>query len=351
MHGRVFNPFDPYRRTPVLAVVCALLIACGMYGQPAAAGRPVGIYQAPIASEDSTGALQDAMRAVLVRATGRLGAANDPALSALVMNAAHYVKSYQPRPDGGMDVVFDGAAIEQAIAAAGRSVWDSDRPFTLIVLSPQLTGTADNQARGILEQVAQRRGLPVSLVPLPLVDDAGNPLSRDALLQSARKLGGNAVLIGRSDVSAAPTGPPGASGSGAANGSTDDSMVLNGQWQWTLLTYFTDKSWTGPLDAGVNGAVDALARVEGGALPTIESDALVQVSGISTLADYAAVSQLLKEIPGANSAGLQSVDGTSATFRIRLRGGADAVQQALAGSQHFVRSGVANARLLYRYQP
>src|SRR5262249_20280991 len=78
-------------------------------------------------------ALQGARRQRLVRATRRRESADDPALASLVSNAPRYVKSYATGPRGEAQVVFDGVAIERAITAAGRSVWDRERPFTLVV--------------------------------------------------------------------------------------------------------------------------------------------------------------------------------------------------------------------------
>ena len=71
-----------------------------------------------------------------MRATGRTEAGADPALASIVADAAHYMQSSRTAQDGATRVVFDGAALATAITAAGRSLWDSSRPFTLVVLSP-----------------------------------------------------------------------------------------------------------------------------------------------------------------------------------------------------------------------
>jgi len=304
--------------------LCFVVLVALLTGAPAWAARPVRVYEVSIRTSDAATALQEGMREALVRATGRRDAGTDPALAALVTNTTRYVLSSRAA-DGGIQIVFDGAAIEREIVAAGRSVWDRERPFTLVVLSPPLSGSSADGARRSLEEVAESRGLPVSLVPMALTDAGGNELTPDAVLQNAQRLGGDAVLIGRAD--------PGAS---------------SGQWQWTLVTGLASESWTGALDAGVNGAADALARVQDAALPLTESDALVQVSGVATLTDYATVERLLSGLPGVRRAGLEEAQGAIATFRVLIRGGADAVQRALAGSTRLTRSGVADSRLLYQ---
>ena len=100
--------------------------------------------------------------------------------------------------DGATHIVFNAAALAAAISAAGRSTWDTNRPFTIVVLSPPPTGAAAEAAHRELDAAAEVRGLPVTLVPLPLVDASGAELTRDALLGAAQQLGGDAVLVGLS---------------------------------------------------------------------------------------------------------------------------------------------------------
>ncbi len=313
-------------RTSVLLLVSLALIL-GFAG-PVTAARPVRVYEATVRTPDAAAAAQEAMRQVLVRATGRRDAAGDPVFAPFIANAGRYVQSSRGLPDGSTSVVFDGAAIERDITASGRSVWDSERPFTIVVLNPPLTGAAADSARRSLEESAEGRGLPVSLVPMALTDANGSDLSNDAVLQNAQHLGGDAALVGRADTGAS-----------------------SAQWHWTLLTGFSSESWTGGFDAGVNGAADALARVQGSALPMPEAEALLEVTGVGTLNDYASVERILSELPGVRRSGLQEAEGTTATFRVLIRGGAEAVERALSASNRFTRTGVANGRLMYQYRP
>src|ERR1700745_2128738 len=100
---------------------------------PCEAARLVRVYEVDVEGQ-TPAALQEAMRQTLVRATGRRESAEDPALASLLSDAPRYVKTYGTGPRGEPQVVFDGAAIERAIGAAGRSVWERERPFTLVVL-------------------------------------------------------------------------------------------------------------------------------------------------------------------------------------------------------------------------
>jgi hypothetical protein len=303
-------------------------VLCCVLSSSVWAGRPVRVYEVDLKGGQTSASVQDAMREALVRATGRRESATDPALANLIAEAQNYVKGYGPVTRGQPQVIFDGAAVDRAIAAAGRSVWDRNRPFTLIVLYPPPSRAAEDGARAELEQTAIARGLPVTLVPLSPVDAAGNDLGRDALMQMAQRYGGDAVLVGRGDASAP-----------------------NAQLQWTLNTSFSSESWSGPLAAGVNGAVDTMAPAQGGSLAQIEAAARVEVEGVTTLTDYANVERLLESVPGVRRANVGAASGNVVVFDVLARGGGDAISHALAGSTHLVRSDASSARLAYQYRP
>lgn len=324
--------------TGLLGVLCCSLALVAW------AGRPVRVYDVTIRGGQSEAALEDAMREALVRATGRRESATDPVFSSLITRSGNYVKAYVPGPRGQTQVVFDGVAIERAIVAAGRSVWDQNRPFTLVMLSPALARAAQDAARTELERVAMQRGLPVTLLPLSPVDAAGNLMGHDALMQLAQRYGGDAVLVGRTD-------SPGATAGGDATAGTaeEGSVNFNGPWQWTLYTSFSNESWRGSLAAGIDGTVDELAAPQAAALSQTETNVRIDVEGVTSLADYAAVGRLLESIPGIRHAGVTAVDGTTASFELLVRGGATAVEQALSGSAHLLPRQPASTQLAYQY--
>ena len=291
------------------------------------AAREVRVYEVDVKGETTT-ALQEAMRQALVRATGRRESASDPALASLIEDAPKYVKSYSPGPRGETQVIFDRVAVERSIVAAGRSVWDSERPFTLVVLYPPPNHADGDAARGALEQEAASRGLLISVIPLAIVDANGAELGREALLAMAHRYGGDEMLIGRSD-----TGAP------------------TGQWQWTLYTGFSSESWSGPLAAGIDNTVDLLVPAQGGSLAQAEAKVSVEVDGVGSLTDYANVQRMLESVPGVRGANIARAAGNTITFDVTARGGSDALDRALAGSAHLVRAGTANAHLLYQYNP
>jgi Uncharacterized protein conserved in bacteria (DUF2066) len=305
----------------------AWLIFCAI-SCDAWAGRPVRVYEVDLKAGQSPASVQDAMREVLVRATGRRESATDPALASIISDAQTYVKGYSTPPRAQPQVSFDGVAVERAIVAAGRSAWDRNRPFTLVVLYPSLARAAEDAARAELDQAAIVRGLPITVVPLSPVDAAGNDLTRDAFMQMGQRYGGDAVLVGRSD-----------------------SGTANGQWQWTLHTSFSSESWSGSLNAGINGAVDNMAPAQGGSLAQIEAAARVEIGGVATLTDYANVQRLLESAPGVRRVNVSAATGSVVMFDVVARGGGDAISHALAGSARLSRSDASSARLAYQYRP
>ena len=288
------------------------------------AGRPVRVYEVELKGGQSSASVQDAMREALVRATGRRESATDPALASIISSAETFVKGSPSKSQ----VVFDGAAVERAIVAAGRSTWDPVRPFTLVVLYPPLPRPADDAARAELDQGAIARGLPITVVPLSPVDASGNDLSREALMQMAQRYGGDAVLVGRSNAGNA-----------------------NGQLQWTLYTNFSSESWSGPLSAGINGAVDNLAPAQGGSLSQIEATARVEINGVANLTDYANVQRLLESAPGVRRVNVSAASGNVAMFDVVARGGGDALSHSLTGTSHLAQQEASSARLAYQYRP
>ena len=308
---------------PVLAV---LLIVCGVLPASSWALRPVHVYEVAL-EQQSPSALQNAMRAALVRATGRRESADDPALAGLVADAARYVQSYSNGAHGEPQVVFDAAAVARAIETAGRGLWARERPFTLVVLYPP-PGRADAEAaRADLERAATERGLPISVIPLTVVDGAGNALGGEQLLQSAQRYGADQVLVGRAD-----------------------SAVPPGQLQWTLYTRAESPTWSGSLSEGIDHTVDLLAPPPGLAAAA-EAATRVRVEGVSGLADCAGAERVLQSIPGVRRAELAEVDASSATFAVEVAGGSAALERELTGSTRLTRIAASGGPLVYRYQP
>ena len=313
------------------ALDCSLGLLLTITGRFAAgnawAGRPVRVYEVDVAERSGT-ALQEAMRQALVRATGRREAADDPALSGIVADASKYVAGYASGPRGESQVVFDGPAVQQAITAAGRSTWDLERPFTLVVLDPARARAQADAARTELERVAAERGLPISLVPMATTDAAGKPLTGEQLMAAAQRFGAEQLLVGRGE----PPAPEAA-------------------LEWTLYARGASESWSGPLASGIDHTVDHLAPLQAGTAVAAEGEARIEIEGVRTLTDYATVTRLLQTTPGVRKANLLAAEPASLVFAVTVPGGAAGLEQALAGQTHLAHTGSAAGRTLFHYQP
>jgi len=321
----VLNPVTANRR--VRGLLLSLAAACCVLPPAAWGGRPVRVYEVDLAERSGT-AIQEAMRQALVRATGRREAADDPALARIIADAPQYVQNYATGPRGESQVVFDSAAVQQAISAAGRSAWDGDRPFTLVVLDPPRTRAQAESARIELERAAAARGLPISLIPLELNDGTGKPLGAAALLEAARRYGGDEILVGRSE-----------------------SAAADAPLQWTLYAPGGSETWSGPLAAGIDHTVDQLVPLPPGAASQAEAAARVEVEGVRSLSDYATVGRLLAATPGVRRVNILSADPGSVVFDVMVRGGAAGLEQALGSATHLVPAGGSAGRTVLRYQP
>src|SRR6202008_2143927 len=112
--------------------------------------------------------------------------------------------------------------------AAGRSIWPSERPLLLIVLTGgPATGAFETrrQVEGALDAAGNRRGQPIRVarpeaLSLPSLGD----IPGDAAFVAAQRLGADAVIVGYGD--AVPTG---------------------GTWRWSLHAAGINESWNGTL--------------------------------------------------------------------------------------------------------
>jgi hypothetical protein len=389
INGAIKHFRMPCRQTTAKSLVreALLLAACAALPAAAWAARPVPVFQVHVTGQ-SAPAVQQAMRAALVRATGRRESASDPVFGGLIADAPKYVQGYDRGPQGELQVVFNAAAVDKTIVALDRSVWDPSRPFTLVVLypAPDRTDQATDQAG--LEQAAEERGLPISIVPLPVADGSGNLLRREALLEMAHRYGAEQLLVGRPPVTvtasaAGATAPgngplatgvapsvaavPGESPPGATQASSAAASAPGAAqaWQWALYTDFTTQRWSGALTSGIDDTVDLLAPPAGAAAASAPGTTEVQIDGVSSLADYANIELMLGAVPGVSRANVRQVSGDSVLFDLTVRGGSVTIDRALSSSPSFTRIGSANgedgtaarerapsgAALVYRYRP
>lgn len=304
-------------RTFTVSFIACTLLA---FAVPAAATRQVHLFEANASSQTEPAVqAQAALRVVLVRATGSRDAANDPALAGVLAQAQTYVIATRPGVSGGAStIVFDAAALERDIVAAGRTVWGSDRPVLLIVLTGgPATGVFETrrQVESALDAAGNRRGQPIMVMrPEALSLPTTGDIPAEAALAAAQRLRADGVMIGYGD--AVPNG---------------------GTWRWALNAAGVSETWNGTIEDGLNGAADVFARnaVAYAAMP--EVSILVEIEGVPTLKDYARVAQILGEAGGVRGVQLAEAAGSRATFLVVTRGGADVLVGSLSGGAQFER--------------
>ncbi|HUQ12638.1 MAG TPA: DUF2066 domain-containing protein [Steroidobacteraceae bacterium] len=318
------------RSTIVSFIAVAVLLAAN----PASATRQVRVYETNVSAHtDPAVQAQAGLRVVLVRATGERNAANDPALAGLLAKAQQYVIGTQPARGGALTLFFDAAALERDITAAGRTIWASERPVLLVVLTGGPAGGATEsrrQVEGTLDAAGNRRGQPINIVrPEAVGLPTAGDISQDIALAAAQRARADGALIGYGDA--------------VANGGT---------WRWVLYASGVTETWNGTLEEGVHGAADVFARNAAVFAATPDLAVLVEIEGVPTLREYAGAAQILADAPGVRSVQLAEAAGNRSTFTVVTRGGSDALLSALSANGRFERiDPKAGGNIAFRLRP
>lgn len=312
---RPMNPglskHDATRRL-LWSLLAPLLLGLAL-ASPAA---PVNPYEVVVAGEvgAKSPAVQEALRQVAVRATGRRAAAADPALAALYASARNYVLTVGAAGPGRIRVGFDPATIEAALARAGQPIWDRERTQTLVVLPTDGADAARlAEERRDIDRVAQYRGVPVVLptlapsehLPTRLEDlKRGDPAS---LVELAARYGAEEVLV-------------------ASRSGTDLSYALYGRIAVAKAGARAEEA--------VNTLADRLAADAAQSGNQGLSTLTVVVRGIGDVRAYAQARRTLEALSPVRSVTLMDAAADAVRFSVALRGGPEALRRALSGAEH-----------------
>ena len=248
-------------RTLIVSLISLVLLG---FAQRAAATRQVRVYEVNVASQAEPAVqAQSGLRQVLVRATGARDAANDPALANLLAQAQQYLIATRPAATGNATtLVFDAAALERDVTAAGRTIWASERPLLLIVLTGGPAAGAfetRRQVEGALDAAANRRGQPIRVArPEAMNLPPAGDVAPDAALAAAQRMGADAVIIGYGD-----------------------AVTNGGPWRWALTAPGINESWSGALEDGVWHAITVVTKAGGFGTPETLLD-VVRGLGVSS---------------------------------------------------------------------
>lgn len=307
----------------------ALLCSCiaGLcLGEAAFALTRTQMYQATAPVTDrseaaQTASFQNAMRTVLIRVTGRRSAGEDAALGPLISNARRYVQQYRTAADSQLWVAFDGPAIERWLTQNGQPLWGQERPTTLVLLAVQSgapNGAAGNivtmddtsELKAAIDAAAYARGLPLvwpsaaDLQKYHIDFAALNVGSPTAFTEIARRMGSDAILLGRA-------------GGAAANATV----------RWAHFFHDRSSEYSGTLE-GVNRAADLYAGLYAASGSLLPVD--IEVVGINDLRDYASVENYLESLTFISHVSVESMGADTVRFRLATRGGSDSLQRALS---------------------
>ncbi len=275
---------------------------------------------------------------VLVRVTGQRSAAGDAALEALFEDPSRLVQGYRRGADETLWVSFDGRAIAARLREAGRAVWDSQRPVTLLWLAVDrgggereliaaeeepppsdeaMVGDVDRFLRQRIEDVARARGLPL-VWPLLDAEDRGRVAFSDVwggfeqpVLEASSRYDANSILLGRVDA---------------------DGRQLP-RWTW----YFSgeQRQWRATVEDALHRVADLMAGQLGAVGDERPAAVRLTVTGVEDLAAYADVSRYLASVSIVRELSLEQLGDDALTYRMELLGPSERLGRVLRISGRF----------------
>jgi uncharacterized protein len=287
---------------------CLAFVAAAAICQPVGAAE-VALYRVTVplngnTEADRTTAFAEALRAVVVRASGQRDAGSNPVVASRAGRANQLVQQYSATPNRELRVGFEADTIDEILQNANLPSWPSERPVTLVILA--VTGVAggaravrsgeSSPERSQLEQAARARGVPLTWPTGELRVDAVRAQleasGQDAVSTTAGSRA-DAVLIGS-----------------AAGGKTE----------WTLVHAGRVAQRRGSIADGAHLAADSFADRYAPASTLGLSTATVRVDGIDTLQAYAGLMDELESLSLVRRVVVAEVDRASVRLLLTLRG-------------------------------
>lgn len=273
-----------------------------------------------------------AMELVLIRVTGSDDEAHLAGLTEMFPNPSRYVLRFRPGPEGSLEVSFDGSAIEKLLRQTRNTIWEEDRPLTVVWLAvdwgdgereiigadsvartPDVTRSIDRHGllRERIEKIAERRGIPIVFPLLDVEDRQGLSFSDvwggfdEQIIEASKRYGASSILVGRF---------------------RPDGAQRN---RWTYFFGEEKLQWFGEPESVTGMVADQLA-----AHFAIHGDAVLQsysltVDGIDSLVAYGHVQQLMENLSVAENFSVTLVAGHRIEYRVRVYGEIDRLNKAL----------------------
>lgn len=325
-------------RARMLRVLGNVLVAW-LAAAPVSAAQVEGLYEgrSPVASEahaDRIAAMGLALRQVLTKLSG-LERPTGPAVEAAVADPAALMQQfgYTARADPDLPytlwVRFEREAVDALLREAGLPVWGAERPGVLAWIVLQQPGASeivtadgggdDAGVAGALAGHAWEHGVPLAFPLLDLEDRLRvqpTTLEREdleAVAEASRRYAPAALLIGWVE----------ADGAGA----------WIARWRFEDGDDSTRWEVRGPRPADTTAGVIArvFERLAGRYVLAAERSApvavRVTVGDVRTLGDYARALEYLQGLDQVSELEFAGARGEEFTFRMRVRGGAQALRR------------------------
>ncbi|MCP5149480.1 MAG: DUF2066 domain-containing protein [Ectothiorhodospiraceae bacterium] len=316
------------RLLPAVALACAI---------PAHAVEVLDLYdaEAPITAEGEAAhveALGRALRAVLVKVSGRRELGDAPAIAEAVGTPGRFVQQFEQRQGGAASRLwarFDPELVDRLLAEAGLPVWGRVRPSMTAWLAIERDGErrlvgADEEptlATALVSSAADR-GLPVVMPLLDLedrmrVDAEGVWAGKDeALREASARYQTEATLAGR-------------------------MRAVSAGWAGRFVLRLPDAVERFEVTAAVpellmQEVADAMAdrlaaRYSGAASAPLEASTVsVEVAGVSSLEHYARVMRHLEAMDGVSAVSVVRMGDDRLWLDVEARGGAERLRQLAA---------------------
>ncbi|MFC4525488.1 DUF2066 domain-containing protein [Dyella halodurans] len=306
-----------------------LLLVCLMLGLApllsAHAQEQVSPYTVVVSVADTSdaarnNAFSDALAQVLARTSGGQDLSSKPGYADVLKGAAGIVKQFQyQRAATGLalQVTFDQAAVQRAVAQMGVASAGS-KPPVLLVVRDEDGSVLNKDALAALTQAIAARGYSTVLADPAKTGDTPNLTSADPeqVAALARQYKTGLILLGQ------------------VHGNSGDWVLVSGgpQQRWNNDGANAAAVLT---DAG-NGLADRLAK-QLNVIGSANIDGKLWISGINSAMDYANLLATLRADPAVRQVTTMSAQGDGMLFAVKASLPMDALSNSLAAGGRLLR--------------
>ena len=334
--------------SPIRIISLLCLAFAALVSMPASAAVIQNLYEAevPVAGQspqERADAVRTALNQVLIKVTGNREISTDPKVGDLLDNAERYMQQYRYRqvhadPVAGIPgstvsqalwVHFDPTAVTRYLSGKQIPVWGKTRSAALLWLAVDqgdqryiVAGDKADDLQQVILQQAARRGVRVFL-PLFDLEDQLNLSFADvwgnfeqSIDKASQRYQADVVLVGRV------------------------YQPQPGTWQgrWTLYEGHNSRNWDvdgADINDVVGQGIDELADTLAGQFAqviseTVKDSAMLEVTGVTSIDDYARVVNYLGGLESVAQVQVQQVAGDDLTLQLSLLSDPAGVVQHIA---------------------